>query len=65
MRRALFDLFAKELLAQGYPEERIRGILKDLIDKGYCEGNDEIGYILTDKGVNQIEKEIYGKFGVI
>ncbi len=65
MRRASFDLFAKDLLARGVPEERIRSVLKKMIDQGYCEGSDEIGYILTEKGVIQAEKEIYGKFGVV
>lgn len=65
MRRAAFDLFAKDLLARGIPEERIRAILQKLIDKGYCEGSDEKGYILTEKGVTEIEKIIYGKLGVV
>ena len=65
MRRASFDLFAKDLLARGVSEKRIRAILQKLIDKGYCEGSDERGYILTEKGVNEIEKTIYGKFGVV
>ncbi len=65
MRRASFDLFAKDLLARGVPEKRIRAILQKLIDEGYCEGSDEKGYIITEKGVNEVEKTIYGKFGVV
>ncbi len=65
MRRASFDLFAKDLLARGVPEKRIRAILQKLIDQGYCEGSDERGYIITEKGVNEVEKTIYGKFGVV
>jgi len=65
MRRASFDLFAKDLLARGVPEKRIRAILQKLIDEGYCEGSDERGYIITEKGVNEVEKTIYGKFGVV
>lgn len=65
MRRASFDLFAKDLLARGVPEKRIRAILQKLIDQGYCEGSDKRGYIITEKGVNEVEKTIYGKFGVV
>ena len=65
MRRASFEFFAKDLRAKGVSNKRIRDILQILIDRGYCEGNDEKGYILTEKGVNEVEKMIYGKLGVV
>lgn len=65
MKRAFFELFAKDLRKQGFSNEKIRDVLKGLIEKGLAEGNDKIGYIITEKGVIVIEKIIYGKMGVI
>ena len=65
MNRASFDFFADELRVQGFSEEKIRSVLEAMIKEGLCEGNDEEGYILTEKGVNTIEKKIYGNFGVV
>ena len=65
MRRASFEVFADELRVQGYSEEKIREILKTMIEEGLCEGDDAQGYILTEKGVTTIEKQIYGRMGVV
>ena len=65
MNRASFELFANELRAQGFSEEKIRSVLKAMIDEGLCEGDDERGYVLTEIGVKTIEAKIYRKLGVI
>ena len=65
MTRVSLESFANELRAQGFSEEKIRSILKEMLDSGLCEGNDEIGYDLTEKGVNRVEAHIYHKLGVI
>ena len=64
MKRASFELFAKELRKQGVSEDRIRDVLENMIKEGLAEGNDRIGYILTEKGVIEAEKLIYRKMGV-
>ncbi len=65
MTRVSFKSFANELRAQGFSEEKIISILKEMLKEGLCEGNDEIGYDLTDKGVNKVEANIYHKLGVV
>lgn len=65
MKRASFELFADELRVQGFSEEKIRSILKTMIEEGLCEGNDEVGYSLTEKGVGVVETNIYRKLGVV
>ena len=64
MNRASFDFFAEDLKRQGYSDEDIRRILDKMIEDKLVEGNDEIGYILTEKGVEIIEKQIYSSMGV-
>ena len=65
MNRASFEMFADELRAQGFSEEKIREVLEKMIEDGLCEGNDEDGYILTEKGVSSVEGRIYRGFGVV
>ena len=65
MRRAPFSDFAKGLREQGFSEEKIREVLEKLIREGYAEGNDAEGYIITEKGVTEIEKMIFKSVGVV
>ena len=65
MKRASFELFAKELREQGFSEEKIREVLETMIKDGLVEGDDAQGYILTEKGVTKTEKIIYGNVGVV
>jgi repressor of nif and glnA expression len=65
LKRASFNLFADELRKQGISEKRIRIVLENMIKNGFAEGNDRIGYILTEKGVIEAEKIIYGRLGVV
>lgn len=65
MTRTSFEAFANELRAQGFSEEKIRSLIKEMLDKGLCEGNDEIGSSLTEKGVDKFEANIYQKLGVV
>ena len=46
-------------------QQRARKILEDLIALGLAEGNDDIGYILTEKGVSEVEMTFYGEMGVV
>lgn len=65
MTRASFEAFTNEFRVQGFSEEKIRSLFKEMLDRGLCDGNDEIGYSLTEKGVDKVEAIIYQKLGVV
>jgi len=66
LRSASFELFCEWLKEKGITDrKRAREILYELIELGLAEGNDEVGYILTEKGFIEAEKRIYDSVGVI
>ena len=66
LRRAPFDLFLEWLKEKGITDrKRVREILDDLIEQGLVEGDDGVGYILTEKGVVEAEKKVFGGIGVV
>lgn len=66
LRSASFELFFEWLKEKGITDrKRAREILDDLIELGLAEGDDEVGYILTEKGVVEAEKKIFGTVGVV
>lgn len=65
MRRASFNLFANELRSKGYSEKKIREVLNKMIEDGLAEGDDRRGYVLTEKGLAEIERRIYRNIGVL
>lgn len=64
MRRAPFWIFAEELRMKGYSYKKIREILEKMIEEGYAEGDDYKGYVLTEKGVTEIERRAFESIGV-
>jgi len=64
MNRASFDFFAEDLKRQGFSDEDVRRVLNKMLENGLVEGNDEIGYVLTEKGVEVVERQIYSSVGV-
>lgn len=65
MRRASFELFAEDLRRKGYSNKKIRRILEKMIEEGLAEGNDYRGYVLTERGVAEVEKRIFRSVGVV
>jgi len=66
LRSASFELFCEWLKEKGITDRKqAREILYELIELGLAEGNDEVGYILTEKGFIEAEKRIYDSVGVI
>lgn len=66
LRRAPFELVCEWLKEKGITDrKRAREILDELIELGLAEGDDEVGYILTERGVVEAEKKIYDSFGVV
>lgn len=64
MRRASYELFARDLRRQGHSDKKIREILDKMLEEGLAEGNDLDGYVLTEKGVTVAERKIYDSMGV-
>ena len=66
LHRASFELFFLWLSEKGITDrKRAREILDELIELGLAEGDDEVGYILTEKGVDEAEKKIFSDVGVV
>jgi len=66
LRSASFELFFEWLREKGITDrKRAREILDELIELGLAEGDDEFGYILTEKGVVEVEKKLFGDVGVV
>lgn len=65
MIRVSFEEYADELRAQGFSEEQIKDVFKEMLDTGLCEGNDEDGFSLTEKGLYVLEEPIYRSLGVV
>jgi len=66
LRSASFELFCEWLRERGITDrKRAREILDELIELGLAEGDDEVGYILTEKGFVEAEKKIFGSVGVV
>ena len=66
LRRASFELFCEWLRERGITDrKRAREILDELIELGLAEGDDEGGYILTEKGVVEAEKKVFSSVGVV
>lgn len=43
---------------------KIREILDKMIEEGLAEGDDYKGYVLTEKGVAQVERVAFNSIGV-
>jgi len=66
LRSASFELFCEWLKEKGITDrKRAREILYELIELGLAEGNDEVGYILTEKGFIEAEKIAFAEVGVV
>jgi len=66
LRSASFELFCEWLRERGITDrKRAREILDELIELGLAEGDDEGGYFLTEKGVVEAEKKVFGDVGVV
>ena len=66
LHRASFESVLEWLKEKGITDrKKAREILDELIELGLAEGDDEFGYILTEKGVVEAEKKIFRDFGVV
>ena len=63
--RLSYEQFSFVLMKNGHPKKEIRRVIKEMIEAGYVEGDDETGYVLTDKGVLEAERHIYNGIGVV
>ncbi len=60
LRSASFELYCEWLREYGITDQkRARQILGDLIERGLVEGDDEVGYTLTEGGVVEAERRIF------
>jgi len=60
LRSASFELYFEWLKEKGITDQkRAREILGELIELGLVEGDDEVGYTLTEEGVVEAEKRIF------
>ena len=58
-----FIVWIREYGVNATPE-KAREILNHLIERGYAEGNDEIGYVITEKGIAKVHEDALKKVGV-
>jgi len=60
LRSASFELFCEWLKEKGITDRKLaREILVELIVVGLVEGDDEVGYTLTEEGVVEAERRIF------
>ena len=60
LRSASFELYCEWLSEYGITDrKRARKILDELVELGLVEGDDEVGYTLTEEGVVDAEKRIF------
>ena len=65
LRSASFELFCEWLKEKGITDrKRAREILDELIELELVKGDDEVGYTLTEEGVFEAEKKIFGDIKV-
>ncbi len=66
LRKASFELLFEWLREKGITDRKqAREILAELIELGLAEGDDEFGYILTEKGVVEVENKFFGDVEVV
>ena len=66
MHRASFEKIFEWMKEKGITDRnQALKLIDRIIELGLAEGNDEVGYILTEKGVNEAEKHIYDSVGVV
>ena len=65
LRRLSFEELSEVFKKKKYTRTQSHQAILDMVASGHLNGNDKVGYLLTNKGVFEAERHLYGRIGVV